>query len=311
MFFVKANDLKRLIIIFDGIFNEKRMQGYGICKLSMVPMRKTPSDRDEIVNQLLFGELVVILSKKKQWLLLKCEWDGYEGWVDFKQIKTISEPKFESYRQKFSTAFEISHTAISDNYFLPVTIGATLPLYDGIQFELDGLKMSYSGRALDFINFKGNAEWIIKIARLYLYSPYLWGGRSPFGIDCSGLTQIVFKLAGYRLYRDAYQQAEQGNLIDFIELAQPGDLAFFENDKGNIIHVGIIMADNKVLHASGFVRVDSLDHNGIFNIETKKYSHKLRVIKRIIGDELMQQSILDNQHENLKEEIDLNQSSLF
>ncbi len=287
------------------------MLGFGICKLSMVPMRKSPSDRDEIVNQLLFGELVYILAKKKQWVLLKCEWDEYEGWVDMKQIKSISATKFEAYRQNFSTAFEISHTAISDNYFLPVTIGATLPMYDGFQCEMDELKMNYSGRALEFYNFKGNVEWIIKIARMFLYAPYLWGGRSPFGIDCSGLTQIVFKLGGYRLNRDAYQQADQGALVDFIELSQQGDLAFFENDKGNIIHVGIIMPENKIMHASGFVRIDTLDHNGIYNAETKKYSHKLRFIKRIIGNELLQEPIIDIKDNSIKEEIDLNQSKLF
>jgi cell wall-associated NlpC family hydrolase len=115
-----------------------------------------------------------------------------------------------------------------------------------------------------------------------LNAPYLWGGKTPFGIDCSGFTQMVYKLNGYHLSRDASQQATQGEALSFIEESEPGDLAFFDNEEGNIIHVGIIMENNYIIHASGKVRVDRLDHLGIFNPETQKHTHKLRVIKKII-----------------------------
>ena len=120
-------------------------------------------------------------------------------------------------------------------------------------------------------------------AYTFINAPYLWGGRSPLGIDCSGFTQVVYKLAGQKLQRDAYQQADQGITLGFIEEAEAGDLAFFDNDEGKIIHVGILLGQGKIIHASGKVRIDRIDHQGIFNEETGKYSHKLRIIKRILG----------------------------
>ena len=117
---------------------------------------------------------------------------------------------------------------------------------------------------------------------MYLNSPYLWGGRSPFGIDCSGFTQMVFKLNGIKLPRDAYEQAEIGKTLNFIEETQKGDLAFFDNEEGKIIHTGIIIDKNKIIHSSGKVRIDNLDHYGIFNAETGKYSHNLRLIKKVV-----------------------------
>ena len=123
---------------------------------------------------------------------------------------------------------------------------------------------------------------MIETAFMYLNAPYLWGGKSPFGIDCSGFTQMVYKLNGYKLLRDASQQSKQGDALSFIEESEPGDLAFFDNDEGNIIHVGIIMEDNYIIHASGKVRIDRLDHLGIYNAEANRHTHKLRVIKKII-----------------------------
>jgi cell wall-associated NlpC family hydrolase len=117
---------------------------------------------------------------------------------------------------------------------------------------------------------------------MYLNAPYLWGGKTPFGIDCSGFTQMVYKLNGYNIYRDASQQATQGEALSFIEESEPGDLAFFDNNEGSITHVGIIMKDNYIIHAHGCVRIDRLDHTGIFNNEMNTHTHKLRVIKRII-----------------------------
>ena len=108
-------------------------------------------------------------------------------------------------------------------------------------------------------------DWIVKVARRYLNAPYLWGGRSPFGVDCSGFTQMVYKIAGQHLLRDAAQQVSQGRSIDFMEECQAGDLAFFDNEEGDIIHVGMILADNHIIHCDGMVRIDRLDQSGIHN----------------------------------------------
>jgi cell wall-associated NlpC family hydrolase len=110
----------------------------------------------------------------------------------------------------------------------------------------------------------------------------LWGGKSPFGIDCSGFTQVVYKLNGYKLPRDANQQVNLGEPLSFVEEAEAGDLAFFDNEEGRIVHVGILLNNQSIIHASGYVRVDKFDHYGIFNQDTGKYSHTLRVIKRLL-----------------------------
>ena len=145
--------------------------------------------------------------------------------------------------------------------------------------EIDDKSYLYDG-----ITFSGqlSKEEIVNKAYLFLNSPYLWGGRTPFGIDCSGFSQMVYKLCGYHLQRDAKQQATQGEVLSFIEESEPGDLAFFDNEEGVITHVGIIMKDYYIIHAHGKVRIDLLDHSGIYNLDTKKHTHKLRVIKKII-----------------------------
>ncbi len=174
--------------------------------------------------------------------------------------------------------------ALSSVRQLPVLIGSTLPSFDGMNFKLKNEKFVYNGQAITHGN--GNdydhEKILEKCALKYLHAPYLWGGRSPFGIDCSGFTQMVFKLMDVRLKRDAYQQAQQGKDIGFADLAQEGDLAFFENKEGKISHVGIILKNKKIIHASGCVRIDKIDAYGIFNEETKKYSHNLKVIKRVL-----------------------------
>ena len=129
---------------------------------------------------------------------------------------------------------------------------------------------------------KKTAHDIISTAYLFLHAPYLWGGKSPFGIDCSGFTQLVYKLNGYKLPRDAYQQVELGMPLSFVEEAEAGDLAFFDNEEGKIVHVGILLGDNRIIHASGCVKTDPFDHYGIFSAERGGYTHNLRVIKNIL-----------------------------
>jgi gamma-D-glutamyl-L-lysine dipeptidyl-peptidase len=258
---------------------------FAICHLSVVPIRSESSDASEIVSQLLFGELVEVLKvEKKLWAKVRCQADGYEGWMDVRQIFKITAEEAMNYKSKFSTAYEFVHEVVNGNHFIPITMGASLPFFDGINLRIADKHYTYSGKAIGFGAIEPTADWIMKVAKKYLYAPYLWGGRTPFGIDCSGFTQVVYKIVGIQLLRDASQQATQGREIGFVEEAQSGDLAFFENDKNKITHVGIVLPENKIIHASGQVRIDNLDHQGIFNQERNIYTHKLRIIKRFITD---------------------------
>jgi len=171
----------------------------------------------------------------------------------------------------------VEYITYPPNQLLPITLGASLAFLTIDAINQSGF--SFDGEIRTGVQPKSN---LLETAFLYLNAPYLWGGKTPFGIDCSGFTQMVYKLNGYHLLRDASQQASQGIPLSFIEESEAGDLAFFDNDEGKIIHVGIIMDDNYIIHASGKVRVDRLDHLGIYNAELNKHTHKLRVIKKII-----------------------------
>ncbi|RTY67690.1 hydrolase Nlp/P60 [Flavobacterium sp. GSP27] len=252
---------------------------FGICNLAMIPLRFEPSDKSEIVSQILFGEHFEILEQMKQWSRIKVQYDEYEGWIDSKQLQLISESNFNQLSAEtiILNSDLIEYITTPDNQLIPIPLGSSVSFINNSEinisnFEFDGTKTSG----------KKTKEHLIKTAFMYLNAPYLWGGKTPFGIDCSGFTQMVYKLNGYKLLRDASQQSKQGEALSFIEESEPGDLAFFDNEEGNIIHVGIIMDDNYIIHASGKVRIDRLDHLGIFNAETNKHTHKLRVIKKII-----------------------------
>lgn len=258
---------------------------YGINPLSIVPIRSSASDKSEMISQILFGELVEILESRGSWHRIRCDWDNYIGWVDKKQIKNITPEEYQLYRINYACSIELMQPAAGKEYYLPITIGANLPNFDGLRFSINGSSFQFSGQAITPSSINANSEMLLKFARRYLYAPYLWGGRSPMGIDCSGFTQVVFKLVGISLPRDAKDQVSEGKLIDFIEQTQAGDLAFFENKKGKITHVGIMMGDQQVIHASGQVRIDKIDHYGIYNEKMKKYTHRLRVIKRLLATE--------------------------
>ncbi len=252
---------------------------FGICNLANIPLRSEPSDRSEIVSQVLFGEHFEVIEQLKQWSKIKLQFDNYEGWVDTKQFQIISEIEFQQLSNDaiVLNADLVEYVSAANNLLMPIPLGASLsflnyPEINKDNFDFEGLKVS---------GIKPKPS-IINSAFMYLNAPYLWGGKTPFGIDCSGLTQMVYKLNGYKLLRDASLQSAQGEALSFIEESEPGDLAFFDNEEGKIIHVGIIMHDNYIIHASGKVRIDRLDHLGIYNAETNRHTHKLRVIKKII-----------------------------
>ncbi|OZV68620.1 C40 family peptidase [Winogradskyella aurantia] len=247
---------------------------YGICNLGIVPIRLEPSDRSEMVTQVLYGDFFKVLEQRKKWSRIRIAFDKYEGWIDNKQYQEIEE---DEYKEQNHSDLNLSNDLVqfvsdfNDNLY-PIPIGCNL---NGLSL----LRHKFEGHVISGTKEKSQ---LIETAFLYLNSPYLWGGKTPFGIDCSGFTQMVYKLNGYKLKRDASEQASQGEALSFIEESEPGDLAFFDNDEGQIIHVGIIMEDNYIIHAHGKVRIDRLDHSGIYNIDKNVHTHKLRVIKKIV-----------------------------
>ncbi|WP_322550182.1 C40 family peptidase [Flavobacterium psychraquaticum] len=252
---------------------------FGICNLAIIPLRAEASDKSEQVSQLLFGEHFKIIEATAKWSQIELAFDGYIGWIDNKQFQSISEEQYLFLADSpiVLNADLIEYISTPNNHLLPIPLGSSLSFLENE--EINTRKFSFDGMKVCGAKPKSD---LVKTAFMYLNAPYLWGGKSPFGIDCSGFTQMVYKLNGHHLLRDASQQATQGEALSFIEESEPGDLAFFDNDEGNIVHVGIMMEDNYIIHASGQVRIDRLDHLGIYNADTNRHTHKLRVIKKII-----------------------------
>ncbi|MGF1923793.1 MAG: NlpC/P60 family protein [Bacteroidia bacterium] len=259
------------------------MEIYHLCRVAVAPLRNEPSDRSEIVSQLLFGDRVKLLEKTEKWCRVVTQHDDYEGWMDHKQLKVISESEFiDDQRYLHLTPVQLDNTIIAENgskYYL--TPGSTLPNYkDGVCFlgdEKFEIKSTPLLPASEY--FKENVE---SVAKFFENTPYLWGGRTLFGIDCSGFVQAVYKINGISLRRDASQQAEQGEAVDFLASATLGDLAFFDNEEGKITHVGLMLNNHEIIHSAGKVHVDPIDDQGIYSVELGRYTHKLRIIKRFV-----------------------------
>lgn len=234
----------------------------AITNVSVAPVRAENSDKAEIVTQLLYGESAEILEQKGNWTKVQIDYDDYIGWVDTKQLTPITDEDFAKRSTELITAPVLFYK--KNNVKMLLSIGAEVERENPQEVSQEDVRESIAEMALQFLEV-----------------PYLWGGRSFFGIDCSGFTQIIYKANGIKIPRDAYQQAELGVVLDFIEEAEKGDLAFFENEEGKIIHTGIMLDDQKIIHAHGKVRIDELDSIGIFNRDQNKHTHKLRFVKRM------------------------------
>ena len=252
-----------MVVVVLPLFKSRYSMQFGVCKLSIVPVRISSSDKSEMVTQLLYGDIISIIEENDNWTKIKSVFDNYVGWIDSKQYEKINEIQKTSFEDQSFSNDLVEFVENKNKELLTITI----------------LNHKYEGK---YFTGRQNKESIIKTALLYLHSPYLWGGKTPFGIDCSGFTQMVYKINGYKLLRDAKDQATQGKTLCFIEESEPGDLAFFHNESDEIIHVGIILKENHIIHASGKVRIDRLDQTGIYNNDRKRHTHYLRYIKKII-----------------------------
>lgn len=247
---------------------------YGVCPISIAPLRLEASDASEMVSQVLYGEYFKIIEPRAKWSRIRLAHDSYEGWIDNKQFVEIESEQYHLFEKSIAVYQNelISHVTHMDDTLSMVTLGA----------QLSTALFFNDAATIPKAEVETPREIIVRNALLLLNSPYLWGGRSPMGIDCSGFTQLTYRLAGIKLLRDASMQASQGEVLSFIEEAENGDLAFFDNNDGKIVHVGIIINENYIIHAHGKVRIDMLDQSGIFNLDIKKHTHKLRMIKKII-----------------------------
>ncbi|MCC8427034.1 C40 family peptidase [Mucilaginibacter sp. UR6-11] len=250
---------------------------YGICNLAVIPMRAEPNERSEQVSQVLFGEAFEILEWKEGWAKIITAADNYEGWVNRLQFIMLGHL---NYQQLLLNPPKLTYKPVTqawkikDNSILYLPAGSSLAFLNGTTCYIEREKFEIIGQI-------GQKESIDLVAKSFINAPYLWGGRTHFGIDCSGFTQLVFKLKGIQLKRDASLQEEQGRAVPSLNDALIGDLAFFENNEGMITHVGILLNREHIIHASGKVKINVIDEKGIYSEEQGRYTHKLASIKRI------------------------------
>lgn len=256
---------------------------YAVCSSAVGCIRNSASHKSELLSQILFGELVEILEEKGlRWAKIHSIEDDIVGWTARNELTIITDKQLEQYQQDFAFVFDLFQPAMDGSYFVPLTFGARLPLFDGMSCAIDKKSFTYSGQALSSSQLKQDRAMVQKIALKLLNVPYLWGGRSVLGMDGPAFTQLVYRMCNIKLPRQVDLQINKGEGVSFVELAQVGDIAFFENFKGKIVHCGVVLPDNKVIHAHGKVRIDTLDHYGIQNKAEGRYSHRLRIIKRLL-----------------------------
>ena len=267
---------------------------FGISLQSLIAVRSEASHRSEMTTQLLFGELYRIYDTFQGWQKIKTAHDNYEGWIDARQSTPLEEQEFlRLLYADTPCSLDIVQLVFNETQkqLLPILMGSSLPGLEAQYFTINGDRFVFEGQVSDSSHLEEARsqeerltakQGIADDAMLYLNAPYQWGGRSPFGIDCSGFVQMVYKLKKIKLLRDASQQATQGEDVNLLEESEPGDLAFFGEEEGPISHVGMLVDRNRIIHASGSVRMDAIDHEGIYDDKQGIYTHRLRLMKRMI-----------------------------
>jgi len=249
---------------------------YGICNLALIPMRAEPREASEMTSQVLFGETFEIIEWTDSWAKITTTFDNYTGWIGRLQFIMLGHIAYQDLIRKPSSLTYGTVTQAwkkSDNTVLYLPIGSSLAFLEGNRCKIGNEKF-------EIIGPKGDIENFVTTAKSFINAPYLWGGRTHFGIDCSGYVQAVFKMHGTKLLRDASQQVEQGITVTNLSEARLGDLAFFKNTDERVVHVGIMLNDFQIIHASGKVKIDRIDNDGIYSEELKRYTHTLHSIKR-------------------------------
>lgn len=254
----------------------------GICILGAIPLRAEASHRSEMVSQVLFGEGFRILDSRPGWLSIRLSYDAYQGWIAANQASQLPEEIYEAWAGQPPplSGEALSHVEhLSSGMRLTVSAGSPLHLTGPADQVPEGMRFRYHGKSI--LPEAQRPEQLIAHARLFMHAPYLWGGRAVFGIDCSGFVQTACRMSGIQLPRDAAIQAGKGEAVHLLQEARAGDLLFFDDEEGQIVHVGIYLGEGLLIHAFGQVRIDPVDHHGIFHRTEQKYTHRLRLIKRL------------------------------
>ncbi|MEQ8423640.1 MAG: C40 family peptidase [Cyclobacteriaceae bacterium] len=258
---------------------------FGVSRLALIPVRKDADNRSEQSSQLLFGDHYEVLdtSKDKEWLYIRIFADKYEGWINVKQHHSISSEYFNQINYaNYKITTDLASGILYKKSPLTVLMGSIVPISNSELFKMEE-QFAFNGESKS-LGQKRDFDFLKSIALKYIHAPYQWGGKSPFGIDCSGFTQMTFKICGYPISRDASEQKKCGKEVDGFGNALPGDLAFFSDTKGTVTHVGIILEEEKIAHASGQVKIDVLVEDGIIDTETKVITHFLSHIRRILPE---------------------------
>ncbi len=241
----------------------------GISLLPQIPMRAEKSHCAEMVSQILFGETYEVIEYSEGWMQVKTDFDSYKGWIDARQFTDYNGTRQETMTVKDRL---ITVADENNNEFI-VSAGSIInvPDKDG-RFNVNGHDFTVKG------THSTTSETILETAKKFIGCPYLWGGKTFMGFDCSGFVQTVFKMCDIKLPRDASQQVNIGETLSIVQEAKGGELAFF-GDEESITHVGILVDSEHIIHCSGKVKVEHIDNNGIFN--GNEYTHLLRTIKVI------------------------------
>ena len=244
---------------------------YAVCGVPVAHVRLLPDHRSEMKSQLLFGERVAIEAHDKRgWAKIICKADGYEGWCQLAQLQETDAEQYNMNGIALAAGWVNEIKYNGQAMFVPL----------GSLIDEKNTALQFTGKQWQPSDAKRDDATIKQIAFQFLNTAYLWGGRSVYGIDCSGFAQAVYKFLNIPLLRDAHLQVTQGEIINFLQEARCGDLAFFDDDNGEIIHVGILLNEREIIHASAKVRIDKIDNEGIVNTGTGERTHHLRTIKR-------------------------------